>query len=959
MTRRRRLLGTALALSLTSSLALTLAAVTPASAAAPAASSTPEDPAAGAMHRLRADADGAVVVHRDAAGDVSSVSSADGGAILDSGATTPRAAARNLLSTYGDAFGIDGAGSRAQVTQTIDSATGGSVVRAQQVVDGVPVFGGQVVVSVDEHQDVSAVTAATTDPDVAVPAPVVDQATARATAVRATARVAHVDASALTATDVGRRLYDPAVVGADTRLGSRPVWQFTVSSGTTVRETVLVGTTHGEVVLAFDDVDAVDRRVCDNNSRATVATSAAVPVSCTTAARTEGAPATGVADVDAAYDSLGQASQAYDDLAGIDLTDTIGATVGGTKSLAATVRWCYRGTGNCPYDNAFWDGTQMVFGTGYATADDVVGHELTHGYVERTSNLYSIYQSGAINESVADTIGEVVDHRNGSDDDTAWTIGESLPINALRSMKDPTLSFQGQPSQPDRMTSPYFQAAEATSDTGDGGAVHRNDGVGNKTAYLISQGGSFNGQTITGIDGADPGLAKTGLLYLEAIPRLTSGADYAQLGQVLVSTCAQLADSSSAGFSAADCASVSQAAAATELSRPPTTAGAAASKVAVTCPTGTPAVLAGDDDDDDSLGLVPDGTWSRTPDDAPSYSSSGESSLFAYDPGDDTSAITGAPLTLPADGSAYLHFDQARLMAFNGSAYASGGQVLVEEQVGSTWTPVSGLPWTNGPTQVLYGRGTQVFGGDSHGYGSSQLDLSSLAGQTVRLLFQVSGVDDDTAYTGGWWVDDITVYGCAAAAPTPAVTPVTPAATPTAPTRTSVSVSGTSATLSWSAPAVSAEQVARYVVRRSDGAAVSLPPTTRRLPLRFSGRSSVSVAVSAVGSSGASSPAVSRTLYATSTSLRTSKARVKKNKPFVLTARVVRRGSSATVAGMPLVLQRNTGGGWSTVASGSSGSRGTRAWTVRSRKATAYRVVARGAGTSFASTSGSVAVRKK
>ena len=70
--------------------------------------------------------------------------------------------------------------------------------------------------------------------------------------------------------------------------------------------------------------------------------------------------------------------------------------------------------------------------------------------------------------------------------------------------------------------------------------MHENDGVGNKTAYLISQGGTFNGQTITGIDGGDPGLSKTGQLYLEVIKRLTSGAQYADLGRVLVTTCDEL-----------------------------------------------------------------------------------------------------------------------------------------------------------------------------------------------------------------------------------------------------------------------------------------------------------------------------------------------------------------------------------------------------------------------------------
>ena len=84
-------------------------------------------------------------------------------------------------------------------------------------------------------------------------------------------------------------------------------------------------------------------------------------------------------------------------------------------------------TSRAPTTTRSGTATQMVFGPGYAGADDVVGHELTHGYVERTSQLFSFHQSGAINESVADTIGEIVDHRNPAGPERrAWTIGEDL-----------------------------------------------------------------------------------------------------------------------------------------------------------------------------------------------------------------------------------------------------------------------------------------------------------------------------------------------------------------------------------------------------------------------------------------------------------------------------------------------------------------------------------------------------
>ncbi len=109
----------------------------------------------------------------------------------------------------------------------------------------------------------------------------------------------------------------------------------------------------------------------------------------------------------------------------------------------ATVRWCFATTSSARTPNAFWDGTQMVFGTGYATADDVVGHELTHGYVERkTAGLFALNQSGALDESLADTIGEIVDHRNpaSTENDDDWVVGEDLPgAGTSRSMQDPTL----------------------------------------------------------------------------------------------------------------------------------------------------------------------------------------------------------------------------------------------------------------------------------------------------------------------------------------------------------------------------------------------------------------------------------------------------------------------------------------------------------------------------------------
>ena len=80
-------------------------------------------------------------------------------------------------------------------------------------------------------------------------------------------------------------------------------------------------------------------------------------------------------------------------------------------TLVSTVDYCDpRFPLECPdYDNAFWNGTQMAYGNGYAAGDDVVGHELTHGVTDFSAHLFYYYQSGAINESLSDVMGEFID----------------------------------------------------------------------------------------------------------------------------------------------------------------------------------------------------------------------------------------------------------------------------------------------------------------------------------------------------------------------------------------------------------------------------------------------------------------------------------------------------------------------------------------------------------------------
>ncbi len=133
----------------------------------------------------------------------------------------------------------------------------------------------------------------------------------------------------------------------------------------------------------------------------------------------------------------------------------------------------------------------------------------------------------------------------------------------------------------------------------DNGAVHLNGGIGNKTAYLISQGGTFNGQTVTGIDTGDAGSRQD----RAALPRDHPAPD---LGQRVRRTSAGRSPppatssppTARRGFVTGDCDSVRAAVLATELASPPDDAAAAAPEAQISCPSGAgvDTVLARDDD---------------------------------------------------------------------------------------------------------------------------------------------------------------------------------------------------------------------------------------------------------------------------------------------------------------------------------------------------------------------------
>ncbi len=149
------------------------------------------------------------------------------------------------------------------------------------------------------------------------------------------------------------------------------------------------------------------------------------------------------------------------------------------------------------YDNAFWDGTQLVFGDGdgevfdrFTKPVDVLGHELTHAVTERTAGLVYQGQSGALNESMSDVFASCVKQRllGQSPAEADWLIGEGLfqpGINArgLRDMAAPGTAYDdpalGKDPQPADMAG-YVET------TDDNGGVHLNSGIPNRAFQLAA-----------------------------------------------------------------------------------------------------------------------------------------------------------------------------------------------------------------------------------------------------------------------------------------------------------------------------------------------------------------------------------------------------------------------------------------------------------------------------------------
>jgi Zn-dependent metalloprotease len=203
--------------------------------------------------------------------------------------------------------------------------------------------------------------------------------------------------------------------------------------------------------------------------------------------RREGDDAVDDVAVDESYDALGAT---YDYYLKVHARNSID---GRGLPLDASVH--YRRA----FNNAFWNGRQMVFGDGdgqifvrFTQSLDIIGHELTHGVTQFEAGLEYQGQSGALNEHMSDVFGSLV--KQFAHQQTAkkadWLIGEGLWAPgvhgvALRSMKAPGTAYDdpriGKDPQPAHMDG-YVDTED------DNGGVHINSGIPNHAFYLAAIG---------------------------------------------------------------------------------------------------------------------------------------------------------------------------------------------------------------------------------------------------------------------------------------------------------------------------------------------------------------------------------------------------------------------------------------------------------------------------------------
>ena len=393
------------------------------------------------------------------------------------------------------------------------------------------------------------------------------------------------------------------------------------------------------------------------------------------------------------------------------------------------------------YNNAFWYNNTMSYGDGNGTSFtplvtlDIAGHEMTHGVTQYEAGLTYSNESGALNESMSDVFGAMVElyARGGTVTSDTWKIGEQAYTpntagDALRYMDNPHLAGNGgytSDDDPDHY-------AERYTGTADSGGVHINSGIGNKALYLAAAGGTHHrsGVTVTGMGTTDA--AK--IWYRALTIYMTSGTNFAGARTAMLNSATDLFGATSTQYN--------------------TTAAAWCAVGVGSCPSGNPTP-------------TPTVTPTPTPGGSTSIVNGGFEGSVSPWVGSGTGYFYVANGNYPHGGTGYIYFGVNN--SVSGQAYQTVTIPTTATGTLDFWLNVTSSETT---TSTVYDRlfvevrntsGTllatlatysNLNKGSAGAYTLRSLNVAAYRGQTVRVQFR-STTDSSLATT--FRVDDVSL----------------------------------------------------------------------------------------------------------------------------------------------------------------------------------------------------------
>ncbi|MFJ8085916.1 M4 family metallopeptidase [Streptomyces sp. NPDC096205] len=208
------------------------------------------------------------------------------------------------------------------------------------------------------------------------------------------------------------------------------------------------------------------------------------------------------------------------------------------------------------YVNAFWSDSCfcMTYGDGSGntnplTSIDVAAHEMSHGLTAATAKLVYSGESGGLNEATSDIFGTTVEfYANNSSDVGDYLIGEEINING-----DGTpLRYMDKPSKDGASKDSWYSGIGSVD-------VHYSSGPANHFFYLLSEGSgakvingvSYNSPTSDGLPVTGIGRAKAEQIWFKALTtKFTSNTNYAGARTGTLAVAGELYGTTSAEYKA-------------------------------------------------------------------------------------------------------------------------------------------------------------------------------------------------------------------------------------------------------------------------------------------------------------------------------------------------------------------------------------------------------------------------